>query len=195
MKETQSLNEMAELIMEDFIGPFLSCWEDPSSAWSYHSKNKNNNDERNGEQQHDDVRNPEQEKILTRSEKREQTKEMIKESLAEHKMLRVELESIKNDSTKLVVENETWKKLYEESKKSEEEKEQATKVNEKLERDNKLLLEQGRKLQKELDAMQRQLETIRREQEKAKSINNNTGSTNHQGLMTKDLSQATVIRI
>ena len=200
MKELQTLNEMAELIMEEFISPLL-CWDDPCSSNSSFDignigKRTNNKKYEKGEQHNDDERNPRQEESMTRFEKREKTREMIKESLAEHKMLRSELESIKNDSSKLVAENENWKKLFEKRQEGSREEEDCN--NDQLEEDNRLLLEKGKKLQEELDAMQRQLETIRQEQDNAKrntTRNNISGSNIKLGVMSRHSSPANVIRV
>jgi hypothetical protein len=205
-KPDLSATKVAQIILEDFIGPFI-CWDNscklltnrpnkkehsprrkkkkvPSRAKKQAlepneeiGKTRKNNEQSSCEELTDfHALSHSSDDAVSRhdhGEEREdmttqETREMITESYAEHKHLRKELESIREERSRLNAENENWKRLYETSKRSsnfQEEKNQEKNLI--LKARNDKLLQQGEQLQQELNAMKRQIEVLRRERKVA----------------------------
>jgi hypothetical protein len=181
-----SATKVAEIILQDFIGPFI-CWDNscklianrpekkdhsprrkkkkvPSQAKKQTSKNNRKTRKDNIEELTDDAASrhdhgEEREDMTT-----EETREMIKESYAEQKHVRKELESIREERSRLKVENEKWKRLFDTSKRSSNFQEEKNLI---LNASKHKLLQQGEDLQQELNATKRQIKVLRREQDVA----------------------------
>lgn len=138
---------LTEIILEDFLGPFL-CWEVKTRKLNSKATNSG------VDVVQQEKRSPIDEKEM-RSEKREEVKKTVEDSKTDQKSLRNEIQHIKNASSRLFVENENWKNVYGSSRKD---------FNEGLEIEEEMLMAQAKSLEKDLDAMQSQLDTILRKQ-------------------------------
>ena len=138
---------LTEIILEDFLGPFL-CWEVKTRKLNSKATNSGV-----GVVQQE-KRSPIDEKEM-RSEKREEVKKTVEDSKTDQKRVRNEIQHIKNASSRLFVENENWKNVYGSSRKD---------FNQGLEIEDEILMAQAKSLEKDLDAMQSQLDAILRKQ-------------------------------
>jgi hypothetical protein len=198
-KSDLSAIEVAEIILEDFIGPFM-CWDNSCKLITNRPNKKEHSPRRmkkkvppramkqalkNSEEVQKMRKSTEQsdcEELIDfqalshpsddvasrhdRGEEREdmtteETREMIKESYAEHKHLRKELEIIMKERSRLKSENENWKRLYDTSKRSSNFQEEKNLI---LKERNHELLQQSEQLEQELNAMKRQIEVLRHDQ-------------------------------
>jgi hypothetical protein len=96
------------------------------------------------------------------------TRAMIKDSHAEQKVLRRELENVKKQIYLLRSENKNWKELYERFKKSSTSQQER---NAKLKFENKLLLHQEVLLEEELKMERQHVESLKKENELMKTQN------------------------